>query len=185
MRPRLRRRLRVRVASDATVYEPAKPQPQPAPDMPAATVAESAAMASSVTVPQVAKPTPRLRRRSQPQAPASKSKAGLLIGVGVVFVLIVGRRRRRVFSVEEFEVDGRRELMQQTPTILRQWSMLRGRSARYWLELEPRSEGGQQRELRAWCRLLQVSRSSFTLPSTKKVIFISLVQATTISRPPF
>ncbi len=84
---------RPRVASDATVYEPAKPQTvQPAPDMSAATVAESAAMASSVTVPQVARPTPAPTPPA-PQVtapvPASKSKAGLLIAVGLVLVLIV------------------------------------------------------------------------------------------------
>ena len=74
-------------ASDATVYEPAKPSP-PKAAIPAATVAESASMPSSVTVPQVAKPAPAPPRVT-PEAPKSKSKAGVLVALGVVLVLIV------------------------------------------------------------------------------------------------
>ena len=77
-------------ASDATVYEPAKPPSVPAkPDMPAATVAESAAMASSLTVPQVARPTPAPPAQVAAPLPASKSNAGVLIAVGVVLVLLL------------------------------------------------------------------------------------------------
>jgi eukaryotic-like serine/threonine-protein kinase len=71
-------------ASDATVYEPAKPPPP----MPAATVAESASLPSDVTVPQVAKPAPA-RPQVAVEAPKSKGKAGLFIGLGVVLVIIL------------------------------------------------------------------------------------------------
>jgi len=126
-----------RAASDATVYEPAKPQPvQAKPDVPAApTVAESAAMASSVTaVPQVARPTPA------PPAPlpASKSKAGVLIAVGVVFVLLVAAGvgvfllLKSSRSTGTISTNANNTVAVSIPTEI----------TRYWLELAPAVKNG-------------------------------------------
>ena len=129
-------------ASDATVYEPAKPQPaRPSPEMPAATVAESAAMASSMTVPQVAQPAP-----APPAVPvpprASKSKAGVLIAVAVVLILMVGvgvggfwlwsRSKTASTGTSSANVNNNGGVAS-VPTEI----------TRYWLELEPPPSGGQ------------------------------------------
>ncbi len=121
------------VVNDATVYEPAKPQPPP-PDM-SATVAESAAMASSVTVPQVPKAAPVA---PAPAVAAAKSKAGLLIGIGVLFVVLlvagVGGfllwRNSRSTTVSNVNAP---VVVTNTPAEV----------SRYWLELQPATEGGQ------------------------------------------
>ncbi len=70
-------------ASDATVYEPAKPSP-----MPAATVAESASMPSSVTIPQVARPAPAPPKVAV-EAPKAKSKAGVVIALAVLLLVVL------------------------------------------------------------------------------------------------
>jgi eukaryotic-like serine/threonine-protein kinase len=121
---------------DATVYEPASPQPAPAnPQMSGATVVESAAMAPSVTAPpQVAKPT----------APA-KSKAGVLIGVGVAFLLIAAlgvggflfwRMRSNGSGTNTANANTSAEVTNAPKEI-----------SRYWLELEPKTAGGQTKKV--------------------------------------
>ena len=127
--------LRPRAASDATVYEPAKPSPAN-PAMPAATVAESAPMPSSVTVPQVAKPTPAPPKVSAAEVPASKSKAGLLIAavVGLVLVIALGVGGYFVWSKSKSTTTGTNSSNTNTtgevvvaPTEI----------SRYWIELDP------------------------------------------------
>ena len=125
-------------ASDATVYEPAKPQPvQVKPDMPTPTVAESGAMASSVTVPQVAKPTPAPPK----QVASPKSKAGVLIAVGVVLVLLLGAGVGGFLLWKSSRSTGtgtNPTNTNNTGTIVNAPTEM----ARYWLELEPAAASG-------------------------------------------
>jgi len=125
-------------ASDATVYEPAKPQPvQVKAGVPAPTVAESAAMASSVTVPQVATPTPA--PPAQVAAPASKSKAGVLIAVGVVLVLLLGAGVGGFFLWKSSRATGTNSTNVNNTGVTVSAPM---EITRYWLELAPAAENG-------------------------------------------
>ena len=121
-------------ASDATVYEAAKPHS--APHVPAPTVAESPAMASSVTAPQVAKPTPAPPAHVPSQVPASKSKAGVLIAVGVVLVLLLGAGVGGFFLWKSSRSTGTGTDSANTNNTGATDSAPR-EIARYWLELEP------------------------------------------------
>jgi len=127
-------------ASDATIYEPAKPERAPVkPEAPAATVAESAA-ASIVTVPHVPKPVPEIAKVA-PAVPASKSKAGLLIGVAVVLILIIAGgvgafliwNKSRATTAGEGTGNTNTAGSEAAPRVF----------SRYWLELEPAAAGGR------------------------------------------
>jgi len=127
--------MRPSAASDATVYEPAKPSPAN-PAMSSATVAESASMPSSVTVPQVAKPKPAPPKVSAAEVPASKSKAGVLIaaGVGLILVIALGvgvffflnKSRSTTSGTNSANTNTAGEVVN-APTEI----------SRYWLELDP------------------------------------------------
>ena len=128
-------------ASDATVYEPAKPQPvQAKPDMPAPTVAESAAMASSGTVPQVARPIPAPPAQVPTQLPASKSKTGVLIAVGIVLVLLLAAGVGGFFLWKNSSSSGTGT----NSTNVNTGGVVSAPTeiTRYWLELAPAAENG-------------------------------------------
>ena len=129
--------------NDATVYEPAKPQIAPPGKDMSVTVAESAAMPSSVTVPQAQKPARVVPQVADQPVAAPKSKAGLLIGVVVAFVFLAvagvggfllwnsSKTTSTVPSGSNASTSGE---VANTPKEI----------SRYWLELEPSVEGGQQ-----------------------------------------
>ena len=130
----------------ATVYEPAPPEPagKAGVDMSAATVAESGAMASSLTVPQVAKPAHAVPKAPvAPAAPAPKGKAGLLIGAAVAVILILGvgvgafllwnKSRTNENSNSTNANTNTGATVATGPTEI----------SRYWLALEPATEGEQ------------------------------------------
>jgi len=130
-------------ASDATVYEPA---PAPVrPEAPAATVVERAAE-SIVTVPQAPKPAPEIPKVT-PVAPPAKSKAPILIGVAVVLILIVAGgvgafliwSKSRSKTTHGGTGNTNTAGAEVTP---REFS-------RYWLELDPATEGGTPTQVAA------------------------------------
>ena len=123
-------------ASDATVYEPAKPQANP--DMSAPTVAESGAMASSLTVPRAPKPTPELSR-TPVELPASKGKAGLLIGVGAALLLVLAIGIGGFLLWNSSKSTTTRSNINQTTEVISAPQEI----SRYWLELEPAVAGEQ------------------------------------------
>jgi serine/threonine-protein kinase len=122
---------------DSTVYEPAKPSPNVA-----ATIAEPARIAETVTVPHVPKPAP-----ATPVAPpASKSKAGLLIGVAAVFVilLVAGVGGFLVWNKMKSATTGANTTSVNTPGPVASTPV---EVSRYWLELEPATEGGPKTQV--------------------------------------
>ncbi len=124
--------LRPKAASDATVYEPAKPPPP----MPAATVAESASMPSSVTIPQVVKPAPAPPKVAAPEVPKSKSKAGVFIALGVALVLIVvvGVGGFLLWNSSKSKTTGTNSSNTNNSAVV---ANAPTEVSRYWLELDP------------------------------------------------
>ena len=134
--------------SSATVVERAKPEAVPATG---GTVVESAAMASSVTIPQQPRPAPvpEAPRVPAPSPAASKSKAGLVIGIAVILLLVVAGGVGVGFllwnkSRNTGGVSGNSNANTAGPAANTAQEI-----SRYWLELEPRSEGGQPNRVAA------------------------------------